>query len=377
MSKQNRSPHRRGVAVRQDKAGREQFRGTAYDKRAGRHLFGPWTSNLAEARAWRVDALAALQAGTRSADRGVTVRIAAEQFIAGIESGAIRNRSGGVYKPSAVRGIRRELTNRVIEAFGASYLREVTLPDVQRWADQLAAEGLAPSTVRNVVNAARSLYAWALPRGMATVNPTAGLRLPTGEKPRDRIATAIEARTLIAALDPRDQAALGFAVYAGLRRGELLALDWSAVDLECRVLHVRRSWDADAGQYVEPKSNAGVRTVPMVERLALLLTDHRVLMNQSDGLLFPGRVAGKPLAHGPLTKRWRDRWDKAGLTPLGLHEARHTAASLFIAAGLNAKTVATYLGHANIAVTFDRYGHLFPGSEDEARGLLDTYLEGA
>ncbi|MFL5858700.1 MAG: site-specific integrase, partial [Solirubrobacteraceae bacterium] len=155
------------------------------------------------------------------------------------------------------------------------------------------------------------------------------------------------------------------------------ALDWSAVDLECRVLHVRRSWDADAGQYVEPKSNAGVRTVPMVERLALLLTDHRVLMNQSDGLLFPGRVAGKPLAHGPLTKRWRDRWDKAGLTPLGLHEARHTAASLFIAAGLNAKTVATYLGHANIAVTFDRYGHLFPGSEDEARGLLDTYLEGA
>jgi integrase len=80
---------------------------------------------------------------------------------------------------------------------------------------------------------------------------------------------------------------------------------------------------------------------------------------------------------GPLTKRWRDPWDKAGLTPLGLHEARHTAASLFIAAGLNAKTVATYLGHANIAVTFDRYGHLFPGSEDEARGLLDTYLEGA
>ena len=39
-------------------------------------------------------------------------------------------------------------------------------------------------------------------------------------------------------------------------------------------------------------------------------------------------------------------------------------------------TVATYLGHANIAVTFDRYGHLFPGSE-HARGLLDTYLEAA
>ena len=56
-----------------------------------------------------------------------------------------------------------------------------------------------------------------------------------------------------------------------------------------------------------------------------------------------------------MGRRWRD----AGLNPLGFHEARHTAASMFIAAGLNAKTVSTYLGHANIAVTFDRYGHLF------------------
>jgi integrase len=45
-----------------------------------------------------------------------------------------------------------------------------------------------------------------------------------------------------------------------------------------------------------------------------------------------------------------------------------------IAAGLSAKTVSTYLGHASLTVTFDRYGHLFPGNEAEARGLLDAYL---
>ncbi|MFL5851554.1 MAG: hypothetical protein ACJ77G_03615 [Solirubrobacteraceae bacterium] len=157
MSNQNRSPQRRGIAVRTDKAGREQFRGSAYDRRARRHLFGPWTSNLAEARAWRVDALSGLQAGTLSADRGVTVREAAKQFVAGIECGAIRNRSGGVYKPSAVRGLKRDLNNRVVVAFGASYLGEVRLPDVQRWADSLGAADLAASTQRNVVNALRSL----------------------------------------------------------------------------------------------------------------------------------------------------------------------------------------------------------------------------
>jgi len=321
-----------------------------------------------------VDALSGLQAGTLSADRGVTVRAAIEQFIAGIESGAVRNRSGHLYKPSALRGIRRELNNRVVVAFGASYLREVTLPDVQRWADTLDAEGLAPSTVRNVVNAMRSLYAWALPRGLATVNPTSGLRLPTGGKARDRIATPAEARTLIAALDPQDQAALGLAIYAGLRLGEVLALDWSAIDLEAGMLRVERAWDHGALCFVAPKSTAGTRTVPVIERLALLLSDHRVLTNQGDALLFRGRDPARPQSVSALVERMARRWRDAGLTPLGFHEARHTAASIFIAAGLNAKTVSTYLGHANIAVTFDRYGHLFPGSEGEARALLDRYL---
>jgi integrase len=56
------------------------------------------------------------------------------------------------------------------------------------------------------------------------------------------------------------------------------------------------------------------------------------------------------------------------------HECRHTFASLMIAAGVNAKALSTYMGHAKISITLDRYGHLMPGSEDEAAGLLDAYL---
>lgn len=64
-----------------------------------------------------------------------------------------------------------------------------------------------------------------------------------------------------------------------------------------------------------------------------------------------------------------------GLRPLGFHEARHTYASIAIAAGLNAKTLSTYLGHATVTTTLDRYGHLMPGSEVEARAMLDAYLD--
>ena len=57
-----------------------------------------------------------------------------------------------------------------------------------------------------------------------------------------------------------------------------------------------------------------------------------------------------------------------------LHEARHTYASFVIAAGVNAKALSTFMGHANIAITLDLYMHLFPGSEDEAARLLDAFL---
>jgi integrase len=62
------------------------------------------------------------------------------------------------------------------------------------------------------------------------------------------------------------------------------------------------------------------------------------------------------------------------LNRITLHECRHTFASLMIAAGVNAKALSTFMGHANISITLDRYGHLMPGSEAEAADLLDVYL---
>jgi integrase len=75
-----------------------------------------------------------------------------------------------------------------------------------------------------------------------------------------------------------------------------------------------------------------------------------------------------------LTKRADKAWKDAGLERITLHECRHTFASLMIAAGVNAKALQTFMGHANISITLDRYGHLMPGSEAEGARLLDAYL---
>ena len=66
-----------------------------------------------------------------------------------------------------------------------------------------------------------------------------------------------------------------------------------------------------------------------------------------------------------LWRRAQVAWRRAGLNPIGLHEARHTFASTLIAAGVNAKAITTYMGHASIQTTYDLYGKLMPGSEAE------------
>jgi integrase len=87
-----------------------------------------------------------------------------------------------------------------------------------------------------------------------------------------------------------------------------------------------------------------------------------------------GRTASDPFHAQAVQSRADTAWRRAGLERITLHECRHTFASLMIAAGVNAKALATFMGHATISITLDRYGHLMPGSEAEAAGLLDAYL---
>jgi integrase len=378
MSNSKRSPALQGIEVRTDAKGRKRYRGTVSDKIVGRHLRGPWTGSLAQARSWRVDAQARLQAGTLSAAAGPTVVDAAAEFIADMKSGTFRQKGGHIYKPSAIRGYERDLNNHVIPELGPKRLGRLQRPELQRWADGLMIPDRSPSTIRNIVAALRALIGFAELRGWVHLNPCNGLRLPTGEKARERIASPNEAAKLIAAMRPKDRATLGFAVYAGLRLGELLALDVVSVDLDGGWIHVHRSWDRGSKQFIPTKSRKP-RSVPIIDKLSALLTDHFVLLDHpSDGLLFPStNNPDWPTDAGILRRRTHARWKKAGLKPLGFHEGRHTYASIGIAAGLNPKTLSTYLGHATITITLDRYGHLMPGSEVEARAMLDSYLEGS
>jgi integrase len=146
------------------------------------------------------------------------------------------------------------------------------------------------------------------------------------------------------------------------------------VDLETGVIRVERAWDRIEG-VIEPKSRAGRRAVPIVAALRPHLAARR-LSRDSAGTFFFSQ-GSRPFNRDGLVARAEKAWKAAGLAPIGLHECRHTFASISIAAGVNAKALSSYLGHSSIQITLDRYGHLMPGNEDEAVALIDAYLERA
>ena len=236
---------------------------------------------------------------------------------------------------------------------------------VERW--QL--EGLGASVIRNSITSLRVVLRWATARGDIVANPVTGLRLPTSRGRRDRVADPRETERLLSALPAFEQALYGTALYAGLRRGELAALRWSEADLAARTLRVERSWDFVAREFVAPKSVAGLRVVPMTERLRELLVEHGIATRAGGDDLVFGAFAVRAVA-----KRADDAFEAAGLRRITLHECRHSYASMSVAAGAGAKELQVTMGHSSIAITMDRYAHLFPASVEAFRAKLDDYL---
>jgi integrase len=304
----------------------------------------------------------------------MTLAQAASEWVDAARAGVVLTRSGERYKPSAVRSYERSLA-QLLPVLGHLRLSAVTRAVLQDYVDSRVRQGRAPSTVRNSILPLRAIFRRALQREVVMSNPTLKLALPANRSRRDRVARPAEAAALIAAVPVEDRALWSTAFYAGLRRGELLALQWADVDLQARLLNVTRSWDPVEG-FVEPKSRAGARRVPLIDALRTCLLEHRLRQGRAgEGFVFGD--AEQPFNPAAVSWRAQQAWKRAGLAAVTLHECRHTYASFMIAAGVNLKALSTYMGHTSITTTLDRYGHLLPGNESEAADLLTSWLEAA
>jgi integrase len=346
-----------------------------YSKLGGKKIRKQFPARTAAIR-WREDAKPAVRDKVMRAPAATTLQQAADEWLEGARKGLIRPRKGSPYKPAALRGYEQHLRLRVLPKLGPRRLADITRTELQDFVDRLIVDGASSALVEATMVPVRAIFARAVkrPESGVVVNPTTGLELPARPKGRERIASPGECAELLAVLPRPYRALWATAMYGGLRRGELMGLQIDDIDLGAGVIHVRRGWDRYEGE-IEPKSSKP-RKVPIAGVLRDFLDEHLLGLDWSEGLVF-GVSPESPFAVHTAIYQADKAWRAAGLNRITMHECRHTFASLMIAAGVNAKALSSYMGHANISITFDRYGHLMQGNEDEAAGMLDTYLSRA
>ena len=161
--------------------------------------------------------------------------------------------------------------------------------------------------------------------------------------------------------DVQDAELVRVAAYAGLRRGELVALRWRDVDFLGRKLIVRRSLSAHTELRLTKSHRA--RQVPLPDQAAAALDrlSRREEYTGPDDYVFANRL-GRRLDPSALRRRFERARDAAGLERLRFHDLRHTYGSLLMAGGVDLASVKAAMGHSRITTT-ERYLHARPAAE--------------
>ncbi len=331
--------------------------------------------NIGAAKSWRQDMLVAVRRGEIAATTpSLTVSGLVDEWVADARRGAVRTRGRKPFAGSTLTSIEQNHRLRVAPRFGRHRIDRVALRDLQEWVDELDAAGLHPSTIETTVLPLRVAYRRAKTRGDIAVDPTDGLELP--QKPMRgssrRPPAAEDLRALLAVTPPQDRCAWTTLLLAGVRRGELQGLRWEDVDLEGGLMHVVQQY-AQAEGIFKPTKGRRQRKLPISATLAAELRAHRLATGRRDGLVF-GANGTNPLDAGKLQDRADAAWKAAGVDRVTPHVCRHLYATLMAAAGVQLHALSRFMGHSSIAVTFDNYGHLFPGEEAAAATLQDAFL---
>ena len=227
--------------------------------------------------------------------------------------------------------------------------------DVQAWVNGLSAR-LSPTTVHKCHQILRKTMAGAVRSRLLPRNPCDDVRLPSVQRQEMRFIGPPQIRGLASTIHPRYEAFVLLGAYGGLRLGELVGLRWRRVDLrrgqvEVAEISVEINGDITFGP---PKTHAGRRTVPIPQVVVSALNAAKPAGVRDDDLVFtaPG---GGPVRHRLFRQRfWYPAVTEAGLDGFRIHDLRHSAVALWIAAGASPTEIAQRAGHTSVVTVLDR-----------------------
>lgn len=278
-----------------------------------------------------------------------------------------RHRRGERMTRNSLEHFRRIVGNHILSdvyGIGAVTLAQLTTKRVYEFVADMRSAGKSVVLVRHAKTVLHGVMKYAMGQDWTAANPVDGVRVigRRDEEPRTIVPPSKETvAALLAAADSDLRLKIWFAAATGARAGEQWGLRWRCVDLNRGFIRIEVQLDR-WGKEQPPKSKAGVREIPLSRELVAALKVCRLKSPHSlpDDPVFLARRGGRVQHSYFIAGQFRPLLKATGLHVDDWHALRHYAISCWIEGGLAAKTVQTFAGHSKIAITYDRYGHLFP-----------------
>jgi integrase len=297
--------------------------------------------------------------------------------------------------PKTKEGYRQKCEGQIVPFIGDILLQKLRPMDVEQWHKDLLARGskkgrpLAPRTVGHAHRLLNMAVKAAMKSEKVSRNVVAIHTPPAvGD---EEVEILQEPAAVLAKLKghnrhPEMHTIATTALGTGMRRGELLAVQWMNIDLDKATAKVERSLEETVAglRFKAPKTRAGIRTVSLPVSVVEVLRAHKIKQMElrmalglgklpEDALVF-ANADGEPMRPDSLSTLWYHMVRDMGLPKVGFHALRHTHASALIAAGLDAVKVSKRLGHSSPAITLRIYAHLFKHDDSEAAKVMDAVL---
>lgn len=295
-------------------------------------------------------------------------------------------------RASTAEGYTNIIENHIIPRLGQMKLKNLSSVHVQRMYNELKVSGrvkryekmedlsLSNRMVRGIHTILSGCLEQALKEQLITFNPCKNCKIPPKEKSEMVIIPPEKIGAYLAEAENYGLLPMFYTeLTTGLRRGELLAIEWTDLDIDSSTLTVNKQVTRIRGELVvsEPKTKNSIRKIILPKQtVELLVGEHQ--RHPDSPLMFPSPRTGEywsPDAIGRIHKRLLERAeiDEA----VRFHDLRHTFATLAIQNGVDAKTVAGMLGHYSATFSLDTYTHITNTMQQNAAARIGAFMEKA
>lgn len=285
--------------------------------------------------------------------------------------------------PTTLVGYKGMIRRYIDPLIGHLQVQEMNALAVQIWVNKLkvspsSGEPLTAGTIKHTYHVLRGAMDKAVQAGLIHRSPCAGIQLPKGEKKKPVIYDEVQIQQLLDfARGTEMELIIDLELCMGMRRGELLGLQWQDVNWEKNQIHIIRSRVAVDGKSVvkQPKTESGTRTLDVPEILMKKLKSYKVkcmeqkirvgrrLLEEDFIIVHPD---GKPIYPEYVSQMFTKLQKRANLPKCRFHDLRHLCASIMVKQGVEVKVAQERLGHKDITTTMNIYAHVLPGSAREA-----------